>query len=235
MKSKLFLLPSAGEILVCKHPKSKKISIKIRYQQTPKVTIPTLMTYQMGYRFALEKEAWIVSSQKKLAHSVKPVIISDTFKTRFHTLRFLHHTKSIIETKKINQDLFLYFPESENLESEQNQARIKNFITNILRYEAKKYLSQRTTHLAKKHGFTFKQVFVKNLKSRWGSCSGQNNINLNIHLMRLPEHLSDFIILHELCHTVHKNHGSQFHELLNRLCGNEKQLNKELKQFTTLL
>jgi predicted metal-dependent hydrolase len=56
-----------------------------------------------------------------------------------------------------------------------------------------------------------------------------------VHLMRLPEDLSDFIILHELCHTVHKNHGSHFHSLLNKLVGNEKELNKELKKYNTQL
>ena len=50
--------------------------------------------------------------------------------------------------------------------------------------------------------------------------------------MRLPEHLSDFIILHELCHTVHRNHGADFHRLLNELVGDEKQLNKELRNYT---
>jgi predicted metal-dependent hydrolase len=53
--------------------------------------------------------------------------------------------------------------------------------------------------------------------------------------MRLPEHLSDFIILHELCHTVHKNHGPHFHDLLNKITGNEKLLNKELKKYSSQL
>jgi len=51
--------------------------------------------------------------------------------------------------------------------------------------------------------------------------------------MRLPEYLSDFIILHELCHTIHKNHGVQFHELLSKISGNEKILNKELKKYSS--
>ena len=73
------------------------------------------------------------------------------------------------------------------------------------------------------------------MKSRWGSCSYQNNINLNLHLVRFPEYLSDFIICHELCHTVHKNHGPQFHALLNEIVGNEKLLNKEVKNYTAQL
>ncbi|MBO4601772.1 MAG: M48 family metallopeptidase, partial [Salinivirgaceae bacterium] len=50
--------------------------------------------------------------------------------------------------------------------------------------------------------------------------------------MRLPEYLSDFVILHELCHTVHKNHGPKFHQLLDTLVGgHEKQLDKELNKY----
>jgi hypothetical protein len=50
--------------------------------------------------------------------------------------------------------------------------------------------------------------------------------------MRLPMHLVDFVILHELCHTVEMNHGTKFHALLNRVCGgNEKELNRQLRTF----
>jgi len=73
-----------------------------------------------------------------------------------------------------------------------------------LRKEAKDYLPQRTELLAAAHGFKYSGVTVKNISSRWGSCSSTNHINLNIHLVRLPEHLSDYVILHELTHTVHK-------------------------------
>jgi len=51
--------------------------------------------------------------------------------------------------------------------------------------------------------------------------------------MLLPEHLREFIILHELCHTRHHNHSSAFHSLLNKLTnGNEQRLNKELRSYS---
>ncbi len=79
-------------------------------------------------------------------------------------------------------------------------------------------------------GLEPKRVHIRLQKTRWGSCSSANNINLSLHLMTLPFHLIDYIILHELCHTIHKNHGSKFHQLLEKVSGNSKQLDKEVKQ-----
>lgn len=109
--------------------------------------------------------------------------------------------------------------------------------------EAKKYLYPRIGELALKYGFAekrpegiyyeFKQVTLKNNKTNWGSCSTKKNINLNIRLMLVPEYLRDYIIIHELCHLRHPNHGPKFHCLLNSLLdGKEKQYSKELRELT---
>lgn len=236
MRSKIYSLPIAGDIVICKHSQSKKLSIKLKPNSIPKVIIPTLMTYDMGFSFACEKEAWILEHQKKLSENIKPkILINETngFKTRFHEITIGKHSKKSIQNINNGNAITLLFPEEEDINTAENQTRIKKFILNILRVEAKKYLPKRTQFFAEKYSFTYNQIFIKNQKSRWGSCSGNNNINLNLHLMRLPEHLSDFIILHELCHTVHKNHSPKFHELLNTLTGNEKELNKELRKYTT--
>jgi hypothetical protein len=89
---------------------------------------------------------------------------------------------------------------------------------------------------ARQYNFKINKVFIKNMKSRWGSCSAVNNINLNLHLMRLPEHLIDYVVLHELCHTVEKNHGPGFWNLLNKLTeGRAKKLAAEMRQYRTTL
>ena len=74
--------------------------------------------------------------------------------------------------------------------------------------------------------------FVKNIKTRWGSCSSLNNINLNLHLMRLPDHLIDYVILHELAHTKEKNHGKSFWNLVDSLVMDLKEMKKELKTYS---
>lgn len=236
MKSKVFSIPSVGEVMVCKHHSSKRVSLKLAPGQLPKVVIPELMTYEMGFRFAVEKTDWIIEHKKILLQKRDPgkLITEDSkITTRFHTLTFARHKSTTIVSKKSEHHILLYFPETAVFESDANQKLIRGFVLQVIRNEAKTYLPERIRILAQAYGFTYNKVFVKNLKTRWGSCSAVNNINLNMHLMRLPEHLSDFIILHELCHTVHKNHGPLFHALLNKLVGNEKILNKELKKYST--
>lgn len=194
------------------------------------------MTYQMGYRFALEKQDWIIEHAKILQErkNTAPLIHENSqIKTRYHKVVFERHQLQHVVSKKDEDLITLYFPESAPLESDANQQLIKGFVNEVLRTEAKLHLPKRVDELAAKYGFSFQRVYVKNLKSRWGSCSSKNNINLNIQLMRLPEHLSDFIILHELCHTRYKNHGPLFHAMLNQLCGDEKALNKELRKYST--
>ena len=86
-----------------------------------------------------------------------------------------------------------------------------------LRKLAKAWLPARLEMLASRYGFSFGRVAIKNNRTNWGSCSARNNINLNLHLMRLPEHLRDYVILHELCHLRYHDHGENFHRLLEQL------------------
>lgn len=86
-----------------------------------------------------------------------------------------------------------------------------------MRKEAKKLLPRRLSELAERYGFSFGRVFIKHNSSNWGSCSVRGNINLNLNLVRLPQLLCDHVILHELCHLRHPNHGPEFHALLEQL------------------
>ena len=86
-----------------------------------------------------------------------------------------------------------------------------------MRQEAKMLLPRRLSELAERYGFSYGRVFIKHNSSNWGSCSARGNINLNLNLVRLPQLLRDHVILHELCHLRHPNHGPEFHALLERL------------------
>jgi hypothetical protein len=96
--------------------------------------------------------------------------------------------------------------------------------------EAGRILKDRLWELSRRHGFSYNRVFIRNQKTRWGSCSHQNNINLNINLVRLRPGLMDYVIVHELVHTRIKNHRKRFWAELDKLVGDAKALDKELKQ-----
>lgn len=107
-------------------------------------------------------------------------------------------------------------------------------IIHALRLEAKQILPTMVESIAHRHGFRYGKVTVRATKSRWGSCSSKGDISLCVFLMRVPDYLKEYIILHELCHTRHRDHSPRFHKLLDSLLGGrEKQLAKELKKYRT--
>ncbi len=92
-----------------------------------------------------------------------------------------------------------------------------------------KYLVKRVEWLAKKHGFEYSQLKFRVMKTRWGSCSAKNNINLNMLITYLPKYLQDYIILHELVHTRIKNHSHHFWNVLDGIVGDAKRMHQELR------
>ncbi len=91
-------------------------------------------------------------------------------------------------------------------------------------------LKNRLWELSRRHGFSYNHAYIRNQKTRWGSCSNRNNINLNINLVRLRPELMDYVILHELLHTQIKNHGTHFWARLDKLVADAKALDRELKK-----
>lgn len=86
-----------------------------------------------------------------------------------------------------------------------------------LRRKAKAELPSRLAELSGRYGFVYNRVVIKHNATNWGSCSSKNNINLNLNIVRLPKVLQDYILLHELCHLRHHDHGHAFHLLLEHL------------------
>ena len=123
----------------------------------------------------------------------------------------------------------------EKMEQMERAARILKENNPIDRPTACKQLVNRLDYLAQKHGFTYNRVFIRNQKTRWGSCSGKNNINLNINLVRLPDELRDYTILHELVHTRVKNHGKRFWAQLERLLDDARNLDRALNEYNLML
>lgn len=86
-----------------------------------------------------------------------------------------------------------------------------------MRRQAKAQLPDRLAELATRYGFTYNRVAIKHNASNWGSCSTKGNINLNLNIVRLPKVLQDYVLIHELCHLRHPDHGHGFRLLLEHL------------------
>ncbi len=95
--------------------------------------------------------------------------------------------------------------------------------------EARRILVARTRELANAYNFSVRKIFVKHQKTRWGSCSANNNINLNAKLIFLRQELRDYVIMHELCHLRHMNHSAQFWAEVTKYIPHAKAFQKELR------
>ena len=101
-----------------------------------------------------------------------------------------------------------------------------------LRRAAKADLPERIARIAAQTGLRYGKMNVRASRTKWGSCTGRNDISLSLFLMKLPERLRDYVIVHELCHTVHHDHSPQFHALVDRLLGGrERELMRELRRY----
>lgn len=105
----------------------------------------------------------------------------------------------------------------------------------ISRATAKGIITGRLEELSGKYGFAYNKVFIRNQKTRWGSCSSMKNLSLNYKMALLPGRLMDYILLHELVHTRHPNHGRRFWDELEKIVGDAKALDRQLNEFSHLL
>jgi predicted metal-dependent hydrolase len=79
------------------------------------------------------------------------------------------------------------------------------------------------------YGFEYKRVFIRNTKTRWGTCSKIGNLGFNYRIVYLPSHVADYIIVHELCHLKEFNHQKAFWDLVAETIPDHKAVRKELK------
>ena len=101
-----------------------------------------------------------------------------------------------------------------------------------LRRAARVDLPPRVERIARMFGFSYGRITIRASRTKWGSCSFRNDLSLSLYLMALPERLGDYVIVHELCHTVHHDHSPRFHALVDRcLGGQERVLDRELKSY----
>jgi len=235
MISKTVLVDGIGNVLLIKKVKVKNINIRLYAEGRVKVTLPVYSSYSQAIKVVRSKTPWILKQRETLKKRLREkqiIINSDTvFPYLKHKIKFVPGRNNRMKIEIYNGTLKFLFPDGINIEDKSIQDFIRKGITETMRIEAKKFLPQRVEELAGKYKFSYRKVFVKNAKTLWGSCSSKNNINLNLNLIRLPEKLQDYIIIHELAHTVHRNHGSQFWRLLDHYFGDARLLAKELKRY----
>lgn len=115
-----------------------------------------------------------------------------------------------LRVRRQGQGIEVTLPPQHTLRDPEVVTAIRDVVQVALRIEAKSYLPRRLAHLAQTYGYSYEKVRFSHASSRWGSCSAEATISLNIALMKLPFELIDYVLIHELAHTKHMNHSPEF-------------------------
>jgi len=224
--------PGIGNISYKRNSRARRLSISIKNSSGVRVTIPSTLSFRSAESFVLSKSKWIIEKVEYFNSKEIKFIQSGIYKTRNHTLHFIPSNNDKIVVRLKTPDINVYYPENIEISNEHVQSAAKRGIEHAYRAEAKEILPGKVKIIAEKFGYKYSRIAIKKASTRWGSCSAKNNINLSLFLMKLPDELIDYIILHELCHTIHKNHGPKFWAELDRNTdGNAKMLSKEVRKY----
>lgn len=230
MPAKIVNLPDIGEISLYKRRGINSVKMSITHDGKIRVTLPTWAPYRLGLEFAKNKSDWILKERKPTR-----IIENGDRVGKAHRIVFKQNNENRTLIRIVGTDIIIPVPSNADYKSPNVQASAHKGAIKALKKEAEQLLPMRLQTLALQHGFIYNSVFIKKLKSRWGSCNEKKDITFNVFLMQLPWHLIDYVILHELMHTKVLRHGQPFWSALNDHVPNLKSIRKEMKTHQPVL
>ena len=207
----------------------KTLSISVNKNGEVVVKSPKFLPESEIYRFIEEKQDWILSKLKKvdsLNQEFSEII-------KYQKMLLFGKKYSVFRSNSVKKISFVEdkFLINANIEDAAILKKIKNWY----KLTAKKYVLERLVFIANKISYKFTQAKISDTRGRWGACTSDRTIFLNWRLIMLPEYLIDYVIVHELCHTIEMNHSSKFWQLVEIILPRYKELRRILKNYSFLL
>jgi predicted metal-dependent hydrolase len=201
--------PEFGEITVHRIARARHVRIKLGNDGRYTATAPPLTPLFFIAHIVANSR----SKLRDLAHTTSlahPYTWGQRIGAR-HTL--VHVPTTMVaepQVQLLRDRIVVKLPPQYSLNDRVVQQHIRDVVIKVYRKEAKLLLPARLDDIATTHGFRYRSVRFSHSTGRWGSCSSRGVISLNIALMKLPEVLIDYVLIHELCHTRHMNHSRTF-------------------------
>jgi predicted metal-dependent hydrolase len=225
-------LQGLGNVSIYKRRGNRSLRLSIGADGEVRVSIPAWLPYKAGEQFALSKRLWIEQRREQTPSTLQ----HGQRVGKAHRLHFEPQPSLLrVNTRLHQNEIRVAHPATHTSADSSVQAAARKACIRALRREAEQLLPQRLATLSTQCGLGYNSVAVKHLKSRWGSCSSNRDITLNLFLMQLPWHLIDYVLIHELTHTKVMRHGPPFWEELSKHAPGAKQLRKEIAAHHPIL
>jgi predicted metal-dependent hydrolase len=222
-----------GTIQYKRSLRASRISVRIQPDGLL-VTLPLSTSKSAANSFIISMQERIKQKQQRLKvrHQGNKLTEEEPYTTLSFKVRIEKKERNTVFFNLENSVLRIELPLDVDIEQQEAQEVCWKGIYYFMKKEARRLLPGRVDQLAIRHGFRYKDVKIQSGKTRWGSCSSNQNINLSFYLMLLPPELVDYVILHELCHTREMNHGDKFWKLMDDVTdGRTDQYRKALKRY----
>lgn len=231
MATKQVTIPNIGPVTLYKRKGNRSIRLSVSLEGEIRVSLPYWLPYKAGEAFVASKAEWLANHQQKRAAALE----HGQYIGKAHRLYFEPRAGQTATARVIPTEIRIRYPRHLDILDETVQKRARTASVKALRQEAEQLLPGRLRRLAQEHNFNFSSVEVKQLKSRWGSCSSNQEITLNLFLMQLPWHLIDYVLLHELTHTEVMQHGQPFWDVLEAHLPNARACRQEINTHQPIL
>jgi predicted metal-dependent hydrolase len=231
MAFKRFLLANNQPVNIYKRRTNRSLRLSVNSSGDIRVSIPLWASYASGLAFAQSRQAWITNQ-------IQPAILLVAGQPvgKAHHLRiYAAPGTAKVRSRVLGTEIVVSHPSTLAPSSREVQQLAEAACIRALRREAESLLPQRLATLASAHGFSYKGVTIKRLKSRWGSCDQHTNIVLNLFLIQLPWDYIDYVLLHELTHTNVLHHGPDFWSAMTVVLPTVPQLRKAMRTFQPIL
>ncbi len=216
--------------LVRSKKRKRSIALKIREDNAIQINCPYHMPLDVVESFIASKIHWIQKNLKTRSDRPNtPTLMyingeQHLFKGQSFVLQLMHGRTNEVMLKE--DQLYIFH---------RRGADIKKILRTWYRQQALNQLSARTRTLAEQFQLpVIKDIKVRYMKARWGSCSSDAVITYNIHLIKAHDDLIDYVIMHELCHLIHHNHSPRFYQLQSQINPNWKIHKQKLDQLSIM-
>lgn len=226
-----------GSVLYRKNNRARNISIRINSHGEVKVTVPAWCSFHRAESFVFEKRSWISAKLIKIERKTEENLAwkaGDQVFLRNGKISILEGIGPHYRVVSGNGEYSLLLPEEFQYDNKSQREEVKELLAQIGLREAKRQLPLVLKECAKSHKLEYERLTVRRMRTRWGSCSSRNRISLSSALIFLPEDLIEYVCLHELVHTIHKNHSPAFWSALEDLLPGALQLRKKLRDYTII-
>ena len=220
---KVYIVENKGSKIKCellKRRNSRNIKIRVDDSGLVKVSLPNYTPYIFAKNFVNKNLAWIEGKLSQLKDQ----------KSHYY---YLGNNIRFIKKGSAYYKSFNYILHNNELTIETNCSLCtdEEIFIEWLREMANEYIPRKTAKLADKYGFKYNSLKIKNLSSRWGSCSSKKNLSFNLKLMQFNHDTIDYVIVHELCHLREMNHSKKFWDHVEKIIPNYREYRSNLNKF----